>query len=436
MVSTPLRTRRLPPAHPLPPAAPARSAPRLTYHQQRQLRCRRAVLVWLRRWGAYLGMAGVLLAAGSNSPLAVLVAALGALAAPLLHVVQGVQLADGTGLAPLLLCLLAYTAAGCLPPALTRPLWWPPRWALAECALPLSSAQLRASDRRLLAWVLLPLPLLAAAGALAMGLAHPPLWRQGLATALGLLVLCALASACCVDSAVAQLRARQRRGPGYRREVSAAGAFGAVIAGSAGSTGSADGARAAGRAGRTPSLWHDHLGPRPVVAWPALPAWRVLLWWPLLRGRARRTVQGLLLGGLASPALAAGPLATAPADAGWWLAALSAVALASTAWLRSRSRDELAPLWQALPALPLPVVRLDRLRRGLCLLPATAGLLLAGPVLLHLGARPALLLAWTATLALACWREAHPPPPAADQHAVRWLFSLVLAVVLGTEVMP
>lgn len=388
---------------------------RLDYHRQRQLRCRRAVLAWLRRWGAYLGMAGVLLAAGSNSPGAVLAGALGALVLPLLHGVQAWS--TGAGWTPLLLGLLGYTTALALPAALTRPLWWPAPWAQAECALPLSAADWRASDRRLLAWVMLPLPLLVACGAVLLGLAHPPLWAEGLAAALGLLVLCTAAAAWAVDRAIGHLRARRRglagmrQPPAHRR------------AGDGKPTGHRPGSPAQAKLQAVPVL-------------KAVPAWRALLCWPLLRGKARRTAQGLLLGGLASPALAAGPLATGAADAGLWMAALAALALGSASWLRSHSREELAGLWRALPALPLPAARLNRQRRTLCLLPMGAGLLVASPVLLHLGARPGLLLAWGATLALACWREAHPPPPAADQHAVRWLFSLVLTVVLGTELMP
>ncbi|OYU85104.1 MAG: hypothetical protein CFE45_25735, partial [Burkholderiales bacterium PBB5] len=67
---------------------PDTAFPVLSYHQQRLLRCRRALIAWLRRWGAYGLVLGLVLTVGTNAPLAVLAGALGALVLPLAHLAQ------------------------------------------------------------------------------------------------------------------------------------------------------------------------------------------------------------------------------------------------------------------------------------------------------------------------------------------------------------
>lgn len=377
---------------------PDAAFPVLSYHQQRLLRCRRVLTAWLRRWGAYGLVLGLVLTVGTNAPLAVLAGALGALVLPLAHLAQAAVARPGLDTA---LALLASTGAcallGALPVVLTRPLWWPARWAQAERALPLAPAVLRQSDRRLLAWLLLP-SLAPWAGALGLAWGNPALVNAAGGLALAALLVASLGAAAL---GLAWMQAVRR---GAWRPAAEAAATSAV-----------------------PALSTRLRRLSPV---------RALVWWPLWRGVARRTAHALLVGGLATPALAAAPLATPASLTGWWLAALAGVALASTAWLRARSRDELAPLWAACRALPLATAPLAAARRRLVLLPALAGLVVAGPVLARLGARPAWAGAYLLLLAGACWREAHPPPPDATHHASRWLLTLALAVCAGTEVMP
>jgi len=374
--------------------------PMLSHHQQRMRRCQVALAAWLRRWGIYALTLALLLAAGASSPLAVVGAALGALVLPLLQAATPAALITPGGQLLLLAATLAYALVGALPVVLTRPLWWPTRWVMAERALPLCPQTLRQSDRRLLVWLVLPWQVLQWLGAAALLTNNP-----ALADRHGALALLALAAA-------------------------GAGAAGLGLGWM--------------QLARRRALWRPDVALRGAASTPARPQaaaphklgwWQALLWLPLWRGVARRSAHALLVGGLATPALAAAPLA-APAATGWWLAALALAALSTTALLRARSSDELAALWQACRNLPLRRAQLERGRRWLTLAPALAATLLGAPTLLHVGARPALAASYLVMLLLGCTLESRPPPPDAGHHASRWLLCLALSVALASEVMP
>ena len=104
--------------------------------------------------------------------------------------------------------------------------------------------------------------------------------------------------------------------------------------------------------------------------------------------------------------------------------------------LRARCRVELAPLHAACRALPLGPLPLARGTQRLSLLPAALGLAVAAPVLAKLATRPLVALAYLLWLAGSCLLESRPPPADAQHHALRWLFCLVLAVALGSELQP
>lgn len=361
----------------------------------------------------------MVLVAGADSAWQIATTALGGLVAPLLH----------AALLPLQwLALTALYGVVCtLPVWATRPLWWPRRWAEAERALPVAPAELRASDHRMLGWLLLPVQGLLWAG---MGVLA---WERGRA-APGALAWAALALtlsglAAVLMGAAWMQHLRRQQGVLHDTTHPPTQAWPWAVFKHRASNGS--GLRPT-RHARHPCHTHEALLHR--TAWPV-----ALLWWPLWRGQASRTARGLVLASAATPALAAAPLATPTATA-WWLAALALVALAATAWLRARSEAELQTRWPQLCHLPIAPGRWRAARRGLVLAPVllafTVGLLLTGPLLLTQSARPLVLLAYWSALLVGCWFEALTPPTDASQHAARAVLSLVLALALGSEVMP
>ncbi len=111
----------------------------LDYTAMRMLTFRTALTDFLRRWGVYFAIVVLLFSAGSNAPVTIAAALAGTLVWPL-----RIAAAHGAALIP---TTLAYAALGTLPVMLTRPLWWPRRWASAEHALPLAGDVIRRSDR-------------------------------------------------------------------------------------------------------------------------------------------------------------------------------------------------------------------------------------------------------------------------------------------------
>lgn len=340
----------------------------------------------LQRWGLWLLTVAALLVMGSNDPLALLAGLPVALALPLFS-------AAALGPLPLAGATLAYALAGVLPVWLTRPLWWPARWAEAERALPLPATTLRASDRRCLRWGWLPLQGLLALGAVLLWVLDPP----GLHATRGQAVV-ALGLAALVAAALARVLLRH-----WRR------------AAAPGHTSSAPAAMAPGvRAHR--ALWS-------------------LLARPLWRGPARRSGRALalLLAAAPLPALA---LARWPAHGGWWLAAQALWALAGTGLLWQRLHDELTPLWAACTALPLRTPP-QRAARALACAPAALGM--AATLTVLLGAhRPHLLplAGWLAGMTVIIGRASHAPTARADHDAAWTLLTLALTLAFGSQVTP
>ena len=425
--------------------------PAVSYHQQRLRHAGQRLLDWLRRWGAYLLAFALVWAVGADSPLALLGAALGALALPMLHAAQQLSASPASWVLPAM-TLLGYTLAGLVPVLATRPLWWPQRWAQAEAALPLSAATLRDSDRRLLAWLLAPWLALQVGGLAALLLNNGRLLHQGVLPALLGLGMAGWASA---ELGLRHMRRVRQRG---RAPVRAAPRRTPATAGGAGTAGQARFGEASGpglartistnsststnSTARMPStnavVGHAN-STVPTLAHGSLLArapWRrTLLWWPLWRGVARRTGHALLATSIATPALAAAPMA-APGATGWWLAGLALCALGGTAWLRARSHEELAPLRAACKSLPIPPQQLARAARRLVLAPCALALPLAALTLTQVGPRPLVAVAYITWLAGSCLLESRPPPAEAQHHALRWLLCLVVAVSLGSEVLP
>ena len=398
----------------------------MSYHQQRQRHARVLLARWLRRWAVFIATGLLLLAAGADSAWQIAATALGGLVAPLLHAAR--QPAGLLPLAGLIGLVGIYALLATLPVLATRALWWPRRWAEAERALPLAPAELRASDHRVLRWLVLPVQGLLWAGMAVLVGEHGRAAPAALAWAACALVLSGLASALLGAAWMHHLRRQQGvlHGAGPARHWAVF--MRPALKGSLQHRGQPP------HASQPSSTHHTGLAALRRTPWPL-----ALLWWPLWRGQASRTARGLVLAGTAMPALAAAPVA-APAATGWWLAALAMVALATTAWLRSRSEAELQARWPRLCHLPIAPGHWQAARRGLVLAPVllafTVGLLLTGPLLLAQGARPLVLLAFAAVWLGSAWLEARPAPADAGHHAARAVLSLVLCMALASEVMP
>jgi hypothetical protein len=173
--------------------------------------------------------------------------------------------------------------------------------------------------------------------------------------------------------------------------------------------------------------------PKLVVA--RLPWRRALLVLPLLRGPARRSGHLWLLAVLVLLLPALG-LWIWPAGGGWWLAAYATLAAAASARLNRLTQEQLAPLLQAAPSLPLSARRLEAARQGLAWWPLWPGLLALG------GALALQPVRWWVALAFAlgclganAWQLRQPADDAATQSA-RGLFLLVLCLALASEVLP
>jgi hypothetical protein len=185
----------------------------------------------------------------------------------------------------------------------------------------------------------------------------------------------------------------------------------------------------------------EDAGSRPVDA-PAgllphrrgLVAW-VLVLWPLQRGQAPRSARHagitLALGGLIVGAAVGWP-GWAPA----WLALVALATLVAVSRARVLAALELRPLLAACAPLPLSSRawgwRLDAASAAPALLVVAA---MAACVLGAVpGARGAVLAAWVGWLVLAAALELRVPVADASVQAARWLFLLVVAVALGSEV--
>jgi len=360
--------------------------PPLSYHAMRMRWCRVALLGFLRRWGVYLLVLAAVIGGGvSDGAGEIIIAAASWLVLPLMRAAAGPWW---------LPAVLLQALAGALLLWGMRPLLWPQRWAEAERALPLQRRDTLRSDAVVVLLGLLPLLLLCAVGATNV-LAHHPAWLRGArGRALAALLVAATGSAVL---GIAGLQALRRAGSG--RQPRRTAAF-------------------AARATRN-----------------ATAHWlRVLLWWPLWRGPARRTGHALLLGSAALCLPACG-IAWRPDATGWWLAAFASLALLATTRANGLARSELAGLWEACAPLPVQPGQLDHARATMAwlpLLPGSAGLLAALP---WAEVRPAVLAAYWLVCAGGCAVEVLAPPADAGAKSSRWLFGLVLTIALGTEVL-
>ncbi|MBK7613765.1 MAG: hypothetical protein IPJ08_04610 [Burkholderiales bacterium] len=370
----------------------------MSYAAMRSRWCLASLRAFLKRWGVYLGMAGLAFGAGATGGLAAVAAVAAWTVLPLSWVVAHTRWTV-PALAQLALVLALQTAASVSLVRALRPLLWPTAWRDSEAALPLSASAVRRSDAVVSALALLLWWAVQALG-MANVLLQNPAWLQSArwAAPTALLFTQALAWALGLRGLQAARGAAVGR---FRRSVAGA---------------------ATGAALPTATPW-----------------WWALLVLPVWRAEART---------LGIWWLASLVLLMAPSLLLWWqpewasaiYAGWSVAALSLTSRLGHLSRQSLVPLLQAAAAsLPLPLATLDRARRWQLLLPALAGaaLLLASALLGPQAAqfRPAVLAGWALVAALSVWWASGQPPRQADEAALRWLLSLVIQLALSTEVL-
>jgi hypothetical protein len=367
----------------------------LSYAAMRSRWCLAALRAFLKRWGVYLGMAGLAFGAGATGGLAAVAAVAAWTVLPLAWVVAHANWGLPT-VAELLGVLAVQTLSGVALLRALRPMLWPVAWRDSEAALPLAPQAIRRSDATLSA---LALSLWWAVQAVGMAnlLAQRPPWLHQASLA----VVAAWVLSQALGWALG-LRALQRA----RRPV-----VGHALA---------------------PLAARAEAAPR------RLPWWWALLVLPTVRGVAR----GLGLWWLASLVLLCLPAGLLWWQPGWaqgvW-AAWSVAALALASRMNHLSRLQLGPLLsEAALVLPLPEHWLQRARRMQLLLPAglAAALLLAVALW---GAqadtfRAGVLAAWVGVAGLSLWWASGQPPRQSDEAALRWLLSLVVQLALSTEV--
>jgi hypothetical protein len=351
---------------------------------------------WLGRWAVFTAVAALVASAGAGLDTALAtVAALAAWTA--LPLARGA--AAGGGWLPL--AVLGSAAVGWALLVTMRHALWPAAWREAERALPLAPRQTRSSDLRVVAMAALPWALLQAAG-MAVWLLQRPAWLVGHEAAL--LAAGVVAGLLTLGGGLALQRARRRGAPWWRKP----------------------GVDTDQPPAATPPLRLRRTG---------LPAW-VLLGWPLVRGVAPRSAQhaGLTL---AAAALVAAAAAWRPAWTGLWLALQALIVQVAVSRARGLAALELHPLGRACAALPIAPWRW---RAGLdltCAAPALLGAAAVAAVVMGCAAslRVPVLLGWWAWLGLSATLDLRVPTADASVQAARWLFLLVVAVALGSEVL-
>ena len=373
-------------------------AGRWPYRRVHAAACALALRRWLVRWGVFALVGALVASAGAGlDTAAATLAAVAAWAA--LPLARGA--AAGAGLA--LLAVLGVAAVGLALLAAVREILWPVAWREAERALPLAARETAWSDLPWIALATLPWAGLQALG-LGVWLVQRPGWLVGHEVAVVAAGVAALGLTLAGGVALQRLR---RRG-GLQGQ----------------------GRRAA------------PLGEPRQTAAARRPRGRFVLWqalfvWPLSRGIAPRLAwhSGLTL---TASAVLLGATAWRPGWAPWWLAFQSLVVLLAVSRARVLAALELQPVLQACAHLPLAQrgwgARLD----GLCAAPALIGALAVAAfvALLVPGARVALLGAWWLWLAGAALLELRHPALDAQVQSARWLFLLVAAVAMATEVLP
>lgn len=364
----------------------------IDYHRLRMLMCKAVVGEFLRRWGIYLVAGAAIFGAGSNAPLAAAMGLAGLLVLPLTYAAHHGVL--------LVWAAVFYALLGWVPVALTRPLWWPRHWAAAERALPLAAGTLRRSDRVLALWVMLPWQGLLLLGVAAVWWHETPSldahrWWMVLAWAMSALGSLGLSTA--------WMRA-------VRYLASVRSSKGHVMAGGV--------MRGAVASAIKPTAW-----------------FLALLFLPLVRGPAKRSA-GTLIGGVLLAAGCALCALWTGIGLGWSLAALALVSLGATSMLRARTREELSPLLRAAAHMPLPLRDWARARTLLVLTPVACGLVAVLPGALRApGLRSPVLWIYLLVLGLGCvWDAAAAEAERPSSRVARWLFSLALAIAIGSEV--
>lgn len=370
----------------------------LSYHRIRLQWCASVLRRLARQWLIYLVIGLALLGAfspGAGTSMAAM------LAWSVLALFQAASQGLGAGL---LTAALHSLVGGVLILAL-RPVLWPARWAETERALPLTRRDLRVSDAAVVALALLPLWVVYTVGAAAW-LAPPPQWLRGHEAAAVWMTFVSMA----LSQLLGMLVLQSMRRPARQARPD-------------------DGATAV-RHGWLPLPRRQH------------PGW-ALLYWPMLRGPARRTGRWLL--GLTLVLLllelvmARGRWRVAGVDgASWCLAVWCLVSLAGSSRLQALIQRELAPLHEASVSLPLSAGQLLWWRRGLGLLPLLVGLCMLPLAWWFSAAAIKPLVAglfWLVSLLGHAWQWGGQAPAATPQNqVVRWILTLVLMVALASEV--
>jgi hypothetical protein len=371
---------------------------RWPYRRVHAAACALALRRWLGRWAVF-ALVGALVAsagAGLDTAAATLAGVAAWAALPLAH-----GAAAGGALA--LLAVLGVAAVGLALLAAMRELLWPVAWREAERALPLAARETALSDLPWVALATLPWAGLQALG-LGVWLVQRPGWLVGHEAAVVTAGVAALGLTVAGGVALQGLRRRGGIQGQGRRAVPSSQPRQAIEA-----------RRPRGR----------------------FVLWQALVVWPLRRGVAPRLAwhSGLTL---AASAVLLGAAAWRPGWAPWWLAFQSLVVLVTVSRARVLAALELRPLLQACAHLPVAQrgwgARLD----GLCAAPALLGALAVAAcvALLVPGARVALLGAWWLWLAAAALLELRHPALDAQVQSARWLFLLVTAVAMASEVLP
>jgi hypothetical protein len=351
--------------------------------------CRRALLDALRRWGIYVALGLAILSGGVAGGLEVAQALLAWVALPLNYAVS-------LGWPKAVLAVVVQGSLGAAIVWALLPLLLPQAWLQAERALPLTPAQLRRSDQRVVCWALLPLLALYALGNAALWAARPAwLLAHPLASVWAWLAAVALSA----FSGVVLLHTRRQHGTAPK-----------------------------------PS---QTLATKRSAAPRTTPWLMALVLLPLWRGPARRCGAALVFSTIALllPVLALVLSQHAwPQSKAWWLAAWAGLSWVLATRAGVLVREELVPLWQQTLALPLDMARIQAAGPVLVALPLLPA---AGWVALQAhGGRPGFLTALLITACAAAALQGSGQTLKPENRAATWLFTLVLLVVLASQVWP
>jgi hypothetical protein len=370
----------------------------MSYGHMRLRWCRAALADLLRRWAAYLVVGILVLGSSGNGALAAMAAIAGWSVFPLLR---------ATTHSPALLSAVAalHSLAGAMVVWGLRPVLWPRAWLDAEAALPIEPRDVLRSDVVVTGIALALLFCAYAAGMLVWRAQSPP-WMRG-HWAAGALAL-GVSTGLSLLWGVLVIRRMRHRPRSLARSMAHAPT--AVLR-------------------RPLRLRRMSVNGALVVA-------------PLRRGPARRSASLLVLGSAVLLGIA-GALWRWPMLAAWWLAAFAAASLVVSTRLNALVTDELAPLHRHATSLPVSRVALLRARRGLALLPQSIAQAALLPVLAAVGQglRPAVFIAYMLALFAGSLAQVIATTDIDGHRATDpahrvsyWLFTLVLGVVLATEV--